>query len=157
MDGDRAFDWYYGCFEQLRENSSDDITAKALTVADDAENIEEIPIAQTVKLQKVLVIEPQVEACDDVRFVLDVKSLAGKFAPFMPKADKKGKIVLSPETVKQTRRRLVDANIQEKELRNEYPQLVVDVEAQTAALNEKTLDLHPDAKEITRDVGLFLE
>lgn len=157
MDGGRAFEWYYGCFEQLRENSSDDITSKALAVADDAENIEEIPIAHTVRLQKALVVEPQTEARDEVRFVLDVKNLAGKFSSFMPKADKKGKIMLMPETLKQTRRRLVDANIQEKELRSEYPQLEIDVEGKAVTLNDKPLDLNPDAKDIANDVALFLE
>lgn len=157
MDGDRAFDWYYGCFRQLRENSSDDISSKTLAIADDAENIEEIPIAQTVRLKKALVIEPQNDARDEVRFVLDVRNLAGKLSSFMPTSDKKGKVMLVPETLKQTRRRLVDANIQEKELRNEYPQLALDIEGQSVMLNDKPLDLNPDAKDIARDVSLFLE
>ena len=157
MDGDRAFDWYYVCFEQLKENSSDDITSKSLAVADDAENIEEIPVAQTVKLQKALVIEPQTDVSADVRFVLDVKSLSGKFMSFVPKPDKKGKITLSPEIIKQTRRRLVDANIQEKELRNEYPQFEIDIENGAVTLNDITLDLNPEQKDIKKDVDLFLE
>jgi hypothetical protein len=157
MDGGRAFDWYYGCYEQLRENSSDDITSKAFADADDAENIEEIPIAQTVRLRKALVIEPQAEARDDVRFALDVKSLAGKFSSFMPKADKKGRVMLMPETLKQTRRRLVDANVQERELRSEYPRLETDIDGQAVMLNDKSLDLNPSAGDIAQDVSLFLE
>jgi hypothetical protein len=157
MDGDKAFDWYFDCFEQLRDSSSDDITSKAIAVADDAENIEEIPIAQTVVLQKALVIEPQAVADDNVRFTLDVKNLAGKFSPFMPKADKKGKILLTPETVKLTRRRLVDASVQEKELRNEYPQLTVDIENRNVTLNDKPLDLNPDKNSVMNDIEHFLE
>jgi hypothetical protein len=159
MDGDRAFDWYYDCFEQLRDSSSNDITSKAFAVADDADNIEEIPVAQAAKLQKALVIEPQaaVNVNDEIRFVLDVKNLAGKFLPFMPKADKKGKVLLTPEVVKQTRRRLVDANIQEKELRNEYPQLMVDIDGRTVTLNDKLFDLSPDENHVARDIELFLE
>ncbi len=157
MDGDTAFNWYFGCFEELRESSSDDITSKALAIADSDENIEEIPVAQTVKLQKALVIEPQTDLQEDIRFVLDVKNLASKFSSFVPKVDKKGKLMLSPETIKQTRRRLVQANIQEKELRNEYPQLIVDIEGQSVTLNEKELDLHPDTKEVAKDIELFLE
>jgi len=38
MDGNRAYDWYYGCYKQLREYSSDDITTKGLMTANDAEN-----------------------------------------------------------------------------------------------------------------------
>ena len=157
MDGEKAFGWYLGCFEQLRVYSSDDITSKSLAVADDSENIEEIPIAQTVKLQKALVIEPQAGISDDIRFTLDVKKLAGKFAAFMPKPEKKGKLLLSPDIMKITRRRLVDANIQEKELRNEYPQLEIDIDNKAVTLNDTQLDLYPDKKDIERDVSLFLE
>lgn len=157
MDGEKAFDWYYSCYEQLRDDSSDDITSSAIALADDGENIEEIPIAQTVKVRKALVIEPQAETREEVRFVLDVKSLAGKFASFVPKADKIGRIMLAPETIMQTRRRLVAANIQEKELRSEYPQLVVDVETKSVTLNDVTLDLNPNSEDIANDVALFLE
>jgi hypothetical protein len=157
MDGDRAFDWYYCCFEQLRENSSDNISSQAIAMADTGENLEELPIARTVKIQKALVIEPSAEAREDIRFVLDVKNLANKLASFTPKADKKGKIMLSPEVVMQTRRRLIAASTQEKELRSEYPQLIVDVENQTVLLNDVLQDLNPPAKEIAKDVALFLE
>jgi hypothetical protein len=97
IDGDKAYDWYYGVFCELRANSADDTSAQAFAIADDGEHLEELPIAQTVRLNKVLVIEQQRDALEDVRFALDVKNLAGKLAPFVPKADKKGKILLSPE------------------------------------------------------------
>jgi hypothetical protein len=157
MDGEQAFAWYFDCFRRLRDDSSDDITAKALAIADDAENIEEIPIARTVKLQKSLVIELQPEAREEVRFALDVKNLAAKCAQFIPKPDKKGRILLTPELIKITRRNLVEASIREKEHRNEFPQMVIDVENQTVALNEALLDLKPSAEEIAKDVALFLE
>ena len=157
MDGDKAFDWYCGCFEELREYSSDDITTKSLAVADNAENIDELPIAQAVKLKKALVVEPHVEAAEDIRFVLDVKNLAGKFSSFVPKSDKKGKIILSPEIITQTRRRLVDANVQEKELRSEYPQLAINIESMSVTLNDSLLDLNPDVGDVKKDVKLFLE
>jgi hypothetical protein len=157
MDGDRAFDWYYNSFKDLREYSSDDITSSALAVADDAENIDKIPIAHTVNQTKAMIIVPQAEAQDNIRFVLDVKNLAGKFTSFVPQADKRGKILLAPETIKQTRRRLVDASIQEKELRSEYPQLAIDIENKSVTLNGYALDLSPDVKDITQDVALFLE
>jgi hypothetical protein len=78
-----------------------------------------------------MVIEPTNDSPDDVRFVMDVKELAAKMKPFMPRVDKKGTIMLSPEIIKQTRRRMVDADIQARELRNEHPRLVVDTETRT--------------------------
>jgi hypothetical protein len=157
MDNNRAFEWYYGCFESLKENSSDNITSKAFTIADAAENIEAVPVAQTVAVKKALVIEPETVKREEIRFGLDVKNLAGKFAPFMPKADKKGAVMLTPEIVKQTRRRLAEAEIHEQELRSEYPQLLIDTELQAVSLNGKPFDLCPAEESIAKDVALFLE
>ena len=163
MDGDRAFDWYLGCFEELKQNSSDNISAKALIVGDSTENaetnIEELPISHTVKYNKVLAIEPNVsrELGEEIQFVLDVKSLAGKYAPLMPKTDKKGKIMLSPEIVKLTRRKIADNLTQEKELRSEYPQLVINIQASTVTLNDNILDLNPSKEDVANDVSLFIE
>lgn len=157
IDGEEGFEWYKNCFDELKSQSSDDISVSALAIADDGENLEEVPIMQTVKVKKALVVEPIAELGYEVRFVMDVKNLSAKLAPFMPKADKKGKIQLSPETAIQTRRRVVDSNIQERELRSEYPQFVIDIQSGTVALNEKNLDLNPSKEDIKKDVALFLE
>ncbi len=58
VDGDEAYDWYYSVFQSLLEESSDEITTKALQCADAGENIDELPIAGTIKANKVFVIEP---------------------------------------------------------------------------------------------------
>jgi GTPase SAR1 family protein len=157
LDGEKAFEWYKNSFDELKIQCSDEISTSALSTADDIENLEKIPIMYTAKVKKALVVEPVPELKDEVRFVLDVKNLSGKFTPFMPKADKKGKILLSPETTIQTRRRIVDAAVQERELRSEYPQLVVDVQNDAVTLNDKPLDLYPAKQEIQNDVSLFIE
>jgi len=157
INGDRAYEWYKCCFEELKEKSSDNISREALATADTTENIQQIPVMQTVRAKKALVIEPQIQAREDIRFVLDVRNLAGKIAAFMPKADKKGKVMLGPDIVVQTKRRLMDAATQEKELRSEYPHLVIDIENKEAVLNEKHLDLFPSEGEVRNDVSLFME
>lgn len=157
IDGERAYEWYKSSFDELREMSSNNISVSALQIADEAENINEIPIYGEVKVRKAMVIEPTTEQNEDIQYVLDVKNLSNKLTPFVPKADKKGKIILSPETVLQTRKRLVDANIKEKELRSEYPQLVVDIPLAQVSLNDKTVDLNPTREEIRNDVNLFLK
>jgi len=157
LDGDKAYEWYKNSFEALKDKSSDNISRAALSIADDGEHLNEIPVFQTVKVKKAMVIEPTNDVKDEVRFSLDVKHLAGKLGSYVPKQDKKGKIVLSPENVLQTRKRVVEANIKEKELRSEYPQLVIDIELARVTMNDLTLDLNPAADEITNDVGLFVE
>ena len=158
VDGEEAFDWYKSCYDELKESSTDNISVTGLAVADNADHLDEIPVMQTVKVKRALVIEPESERNDDVRFVLDVKNLAGKLATFMPKQEnKKGKILLSPEKVIQTKRRIIDAATQEKELRSEYPQLVLDIENSSVTLNSRPVDLNPTEEEIRNDVSLFME
>ena len=45
LDGDAAYDWYWNCYCQLREDCTDQIAKEALVCADDGEGLEKLPIA----------------------------------------------------------------------------------------------------------------
>ena len=162
IDGDKAYDWYMGSFSELRECSSDAIKRSALEMADLNENIDELPVVGTIKANKVLVIEPVKENTEEVKFVLDTHKLAGTLTgtltPMLPKADKKtGKLTVVSDTIVKLRRQLISEATKEKELRSEYPQLVIDAFQGTAALNADLLDLNPDREAVEQDVSLFLK
>ena len=157
IDGEAAFEWYMNSFKEYKEDCSDNISVSALTYADEDENIEELPVMKAVKVQKALIIEPQESFDEDVKFVLDVKNLAKKFTPFVPKPGQSGRTVLIPDEIKKTKKRILDAVKMEKEIRSEYPQLVVDTEEKTVTLNGTMLDLNPDSEEIRRDIRLFIQ
>lgn len=88
---------------------------------------------------------------------MDIKALSDKLRPYVPKAEAKGRIVLSPEKTVMMRRRIREATVQDRELRNEYPQFVIDVNEKTAILNDQVLDLTPDKESIKKDVELFIQ
>ena len=157
IDGDRAYDWYWNCFCQLREDSTDQIAKESLICADDGENLEELPIARTIRIKKALVLQPVEDSREEVRFALDVKNLATKFAPSVPKPDKKGRLILSPEKIKAIRRQVIANKEKEKELQSEYPQLEVFPDEGIAKLNNSNLDLSPATENIGKDVELFLK
>ena len=157
MDGDEAFDWYMECYQTLREKSTDEIGKSSILCADDGEHLDELPIAKTVRVKKAVVIQPvSEEQKEEVRFALDVKGLAVKFKPCVPKPDKKGKIVLSPDKVRIIRKRMVESKTLEKEQRSEYPQLDVELDEGCVTLNDQRLDLMPSKAEVEKDVELFL-
>lgn len=156
LDGDAAYDWYMACFRALRESSTDQIVKETLLVADSGENLEELPISRTVRVQKALVLEPVEEKKEEVRFVLDVKNLATKLASAVPKPDKKGKLLLSPEKIKIIRKQISADEEREKEERREYPQLDIFPDERLVRLNENDLDLSPAPEEIRQDIALFL-
>lgn len=156
IDGSSAYDWYLNSYNEFRNECTDQILKETLAIADDGEHIEEIPIARTVRAKKALMLETVEASKEDVRFALDVKGLAARFASSVPKPDKKGKTLLSPEKIKIIRRQIVADKTKEKELRSEYPQLEVFADEGTVKLNGDSMDLAPSGKEITQDVSLFL-
>lgn len=157
IDGDRAYDWYMDCYLALRGNSTDQIFKEALLVADSGENLEELPIARTVRTSKVVMLQATDEQKEEVRFALDVKNLAAQLAPSIPKPDKKGKILLSPDKIKSIRHQVVADRIKEKELRSEYPQLEIFANEGYVRLNGTDVNLTPAKEEVALDVSLFLK
>ena len=157
VDGEQAYEWYKNIFESLKENSTDEITYKAMDIADAGENIDSLPIAESVKAKKVLALEPDKEKADEINFILDTQNLAKTLTPMMPKVEKKtGKILLSPESFIKLRNHIKDETVKEKELRSEYPQLTIDVFHQNVTLNGGAVNLNPANDEIKHDVDLFI-
>ncbi|MBQ2776119.1 MAG: phospholipase D family protein, partial [Peptococcaceae bacterium] len=156
VDGEVAYEWYMSGFQSLKEHSTDHITKEAFLLGDAEEYLEELPIANTVKVRKAMILEPATENNEEVKFVLDVKNLAKKIAPAVDKPDKKGKIQLSPEKIKIVRRKVLEDKQREKELRSEYPHLQVSVEQGSVSLNGQELDLHPVEEDVAKDAQLFL-
>ena len=158
IDGDAAYDWYLGVFNSLKENSVDEISHKALVISDLDENIDELPISQTIKTNKALVVEPIKDNSDEVEFTLDVRNLATKLEPMLPKPEKRtGKLTIIPDTIIRIKKHIKDEIIKTKELRNEYPQLVIDVTKSSVTLNGDVLELSPAKDDIKNDVHLFLK
>lgn len=157
LDDERAYEWYMDCYNELKQNSTDEIPKKSLLCADSGENLEELPIARSIHINKVLAIEQNEDAKEEIRFALDVKGLAAKFAPSVPKPDKKGKLLLSPEKIKTIRRQVVSNINTEKELRSVYPQLEICPDEGLVRLNGTDVVLSASQEDIGKDVSLFLK
>ena len=78
IDGNEAFEWYKENFETLKEQSTNNISVKALAYENISDHMDELPISEAVKIKKALVIEQDNEIQDEVRFALDVKKIANK-------------------------------------------------------------------------------
>ena len=157
-DADDAYERFAEVYEDLKHSSVDTITKKAVEVSDASENVDALPISETVKVEKAIYIEPSKAISEEVNFVLDTRGLAMKIAPSIPISKdekKKGKVLVTPDVIQKVRRQLVKECEHEKELRSEYPQLVVDAEKNAVFLNGETLDLHPAQDDIKRDAELF--
>ena len=158
IDDEEAYDWYLDKFKELKETSCDYISKKAINFADATDNLSELPISQTITVNKAMVIEIDKNADEEIQFVLDTSNLSKKIAPIVPQPEKKtGKIKLSTDVLVKVKRKISDETIKEKELRSEYPQLIVDSIKNKVTLNDKQLDLNPSFEEIKHDVDLFIK
>ncbi len=158
LDGEEAFEAYLEVFEELQESSTDIITRKALEMADLDEHIEQLPILDAIKKEKVTVIEAVTgEDEEEIQFVLDVQDIAKRLQPNMPKMEKSGIIRITPTEVSRMKKRVCDVAVKEKERLSEKPQLVVDVFDKTVTLNGKPYDLEPSKEEVKADMELFLQ
>lgn len=161
LDDPAAYDWYSEVFDGLKEKSVDEITRQGFLLADADENLQALPIFQTVHTQKAYYIEPAKELNDEVQFMLDVRKLSHHIAPNLPaciKPDKKtGRTLIVPDAIVKIRRQIVNEKNEERLRRSEYPQLKIDLDTQSVSLNGNLLDLYPSEEEIHNDVDLYLK
>ena len=153
---ERAYKYFSEIFNELKIDSVDDITIKALSIENIEDTPEKLPLAETVKAKQLVVVEP--DQNEDVKFVIDVKNLAKKYEPAMPEIDKKTKkINLIVDAITSIKRKYETEESKRRDLRAEYPALVIDVNNQSATLNEKELDLNPSQDDVKKDVDLFIK
>ena len=158
LDDSSAYDWYFDVFADLRENSTDAISHNAILSANLTDHLDDLPFSETVKAKKVIVVEPTEDTNDDLEFSLDIREKTKELQPFMPKKEKKsGKVTIVPETIMKLKRHINEDVIQKRELRSEYPELLINAFESTASLNGQLLDLHPTKKDVEKDVDLFLK
>ena len=154
LDGDKAYDWYWERYADLKGKCVDRIE-KDMLLSDDILDIEKIPVVGTVKTQKAIVLTPAKEMDEEIKFILDVNGLTEKFKSIVPKKDKKGKWLVTPEDIKVMQQKIKSTQRKEKELRKEYPQLEVYPDEGIVKLNDNILELSPGVEEISKDVQLF--
>lgn len=160
MDGDRAYERYLEIFETLKESSSDRITKNALLSANITDQLDNLPIAETIRVQKAIYLEaPSQNEKSDVKFILDTHQLAKKIAPSISiskEQKKSGRILVSADVIQKVKRQRIREEEKEREVRSEYPQLRIDAEQGLVFLNDKMLDLNPSEQKVKEDIDLFV-
>ena len=156
IDGEDAYQWYFGVYSELKENSTDEIGDKVLLTENLDENIDEIPVSQTIKEHRVLVIEPLLKNAEEAEFSLSIDKYSRVLPPIQPNRTN-GKLQVTNDDIVKLKRQIHNDNIQKQDLRGEFPKLVIDVYNQKVLLNDRPLDLHPQREDIQKDVSLFLQ
>ncbi len=161
FDGEDAYAHYKDLFDGFQEVCSDRITHKAVLGTMQSpeylqENIEEIPIAKTVKKEKAIILEPisEQDASDPTpEIITNVTELAKGFKPFIPKPKKKsGSVMLSADTIKSIGKKYARSRAEEASRKKEAPKLHLDIENETLEFNGTPISLTPDIADVRSDV-----
>ena len=138
FDDEAAFAHYKILFDTFKETCSDNVSYKTVVNTMDKEdylkeNIEEVPVFQSIEKQKYIFLE-QAQPEDEIEYeiVADVKKMQELVKPIMPKMPvKANRIVVAPEPMRVFAKRYSETRRVAAETVKEFPKLHIDYDAGT--------------------------
>ena len=156
----RAYEEYKGWYEAFREECADNFNLPALLCTREdpsflEDNIEEIPVVQTLEKRQMLVLEAADSNTDEeYEIVADVRGLEKEFKPIIPKPQKQeGKILFTAEQVHVFKSKLRTFQEDKKIRKKRTPKLHIDYELQRMDFNGEICNLNPDPTKVTNDIN----
>ena len=159
FDDEAAFAHYKILFDTLKETCSDNVSYKAVVNTMDKEdylkeNIEEVPVFQSIEKQKYIFLE-QAQPEDEIEYeiVADVKKMQELVKPIMPKMPvKANRVVVAPEPMRVFAKRYSETRRVVAETVKEFPKLHIDYDAGTMTFNGENIDLNPNLSDVTKNI-----
>lgn len=159
FDDEAAFAHYKILFDTFKETCSDNVSYKAVVNTMDKEdylkeNIEEVPVFQSIEKQKYIFLE-QAQPEDEIEYeiVADVKKMQELVKPIMPKMPvKANRVVVAPEPMRVFAKRYSETRRVAAETVKEFPKLHIDYDAGTMAFNGENIDLNPNLSDVTKNI-----
>ena len=167
MDEPAAYDYYLDVFEELRKNSADEIDVDARPLKDDGTNFELIPAIKQVAYSKsaVVVHELPPDSTAETEYLFAQKETAPKFREVFKEvgihSDTAGKTLLIADKVTRIKKAMKisceKAQAAQIERRAVAPEFIINLDEQTATLNDELWNLNPPAAEIQADLKNLVE
>lgn len=159
FDDEAAFAHYKILFDTFKETCSDNVSYKAVVNTMDKEdylkeNIEEVPVFQSIEKQKYIFLE-QAQPEDEIEYeiVADVKKMQELVKPIMPKMPvKANRVVVAPEPMRVFAKRYSETRRVVAETVKEFPKLHIDYDAGTMTFNGENIDLNPNLSDVTKNI-----
>lgn len=161
MDNVEAYEYYREQFDQFKDICADNVVHTSISriIADpdtaSDELIEIIPISETIKTKKMVILEEADEP--EYIIVADANNISKDIKPLIPKADKHGKTVLVPSEISKIKRKYCEIRETKTEERKKMPKLHIDVELKRMLFNDVECNLNPETEKVQADVQHFFE
>ncbi len=161
MDNESAYEYYREQFEQFKDECADNVeyTSISRIIADPDTALDElidiVPIAETIKVKKMVILEETKNS--EYIIAADASSISKDIKPLVPKKDKQGKVILAPSELTKVKRKYRETRETKHEERKKMPKLHIDVERRLMTFNDKECNLNPDKNKVESDLKCFLE
>lgn len=165
FDEQAAFDFYMHSFEHFREQCADPLPNKAIigTMADPEfllDNLDEIPIIQTLEKKKYILIEEthSEEENAAAEIVVSIKGHEHEMKPMMPKQKKSnGKILLTADMLQDFKRKHRAQREMQKAKVTNLPKLHINYETSNVDFNGEEFNMNPSPDAVAQDVQYLLK
>lgn len=161
MDNESAYEYYREQFEQFKDECADNIehTSISRIIADPDTALDElidiVPIAETIKVKKMVILEES----ENPEYIIaaDASNISKDIKPLVPKKDKQGKVILTSSEITKVKRKYKETREIKSEERKKMPKLHIDVEHNLMTFNDKECNLSPETDKVEADLRCFLE
>ena len=160
VDSQKLFDYYYGIFEDIRRESSDEIGIDAKEISNDGKNLDDLPVFRKIIQHNEAIVIHDVANKEEQEYIYqtteDVKKWARRLNEAGISPDKDNVITIDPKKV--TRMKQVMKEEHSEKTRNLIlnPELLIDYRKKTAAFAEKEMDLQPKEDDVRQDIENLL-
>ena len=157
-----AYDYYMDLFASFKVNCSDKVQHSTLFASlQDPEyledNIDEVPIIQTVEKKPIILEEVHAEN-EEPELIASIKDYAGELKPIIPKQKKtQGKLIVSKEYIRSIKPKISEERERSKIVKDQrLPKLHLNYDNYSLDFNGKEIDLTPDRDKVQSDVECIL-
>lgn len=143
-------------FERFRQHI-DSIKKDAILFSDET-NLDGLPIVDTIKTNKLIVIEKTTEDENENKYlVFKTDELAKKYRDIVPQPGRDGKTLLNPSEIKKVAKNIRSAASFDIKKERRNPQFIIDLGKKEAVLDGQQINLSPRPEEVGKDIELFME
>ena len=157
FDDIHAFEYYKNLFDEFKETCSDSVSEKVIgSIREDEDylrdNITEVPIIQTIKEKKMVVLEPS-EPDEDTEIIADVRGLEAEIKPLLPRVKpENGKVFITGDVTKSFKRKYEENANVKRVKEKKLPKLHIDYDNKKIDFNGKEYNLLPNEAAIKKDI-----
>jgi len=154
-----AYHHFSNEFETMKDLSFDKISKESIYAETKAQengeqiSVEDLPVSKNERVNQAGVIVDESDLSDEqIDYISDLASLVNKYREFSPKPEQDGKVLFTPEKIKELVKAQKNAAENWETRKKRCPELVLDYETDRFAFNGKSYPLNYDSELVRQDI-----